>query len=118
MPACFVHHRFASRCRDDDYAQALTDGAFGKVLHVQLARKVEGNQFFEVRSADGQPVASAWYAQLAGIASKTPKLYADWAPAASRNLKCWSQRLTVLLGKLQRPEVLWTCVILHNLSEQ
>ena len=37
-------------CRSvDDYNLALTDGAFNKLLQVQLVRKVEGAQFFEVR---------------------------------------------------------------------
>lgn len=31
---------------DDDYNQALTDGAFSKLLQVQLVRKIEGEQFF------------------------------------------------------------------------
>ena len=35
-------------CSNDDYNQALTDGAFSKLLQVQLVRKVEGEQFFEV----------------------------------------------------------------------
>ena len=32
----------------DDYALALSDGAFAKVLQVQLVRKVEGPQFYQV----------------------------------------------------------------------
>lgn len=35
-------------CSDDDYNQALTDGAFSKLLQVQLVRKIEGEQFFSV----------------------------------------------------------------------
>ncbi len=35
--------------RDEDYALALVDGAFTKALVVQLVRKVEGKQFFDVR---------------------------------------------------------------------
>ena len=35
-------------CRDEDYALALVDGAFTKALVVQLVRKVEGKQFYEV----------------------------------------------------------------------
>ena len=34
--------------RDEDYALALVDGAFTKAIVVQLVRKVEGKQFFEV----------------------------------------------------------------------
>ena len=37
-------------CRDEDYALALVDGAFTKALVVQLVRKVEGKQFFDVRA--------------------------------------------------------------------
>ena len=36
--------------RDEDYALALVDGAFTKAIVVQLVRKVEGKQFFEVCS--------------------------------------------------------------------
>ena len=36
-------------CRDEDYALALVDGAFTKAIVVQLVRKVEGKQFFEVQ---------------------------------------------------------------------
>ena len=35
-------------CSDDDYNLALTDGAFSKLIQVQLVRKIEGEQFFEV----------------------------------------------------------------------
>ena len=35
-------------CRDEDYALALVDGAFTKAIVVQLVRKVEGKQFYEV----------------------------------------------------------------------
>ncbi|KAK9806338.1 hypothetical protein WJX72_010689 [[Myrmecia] bisecta] len=31
---------------DEDYALALTDGAFAKLLHIQLARKIDGETFF------------------------------------------------------------------------
>lgn len=37
--------------RDEDFTLALVDGAFAKALVVQLVRKVEGKQFYEVRSA-------------------------------------------------------------------
>ena len=33
----------------DDYAIAVSDGAFAKVLQVQLVRKVNGPQFYQVR---------------------------------------------------------------------
>lgn len=33
---------------DDDFALAVSDGAFGKVLQVQLVRKVDGPQFYQV----------------------------------------------------------------------
>lgn len=36
------------RCSDDDYNLALTDGAFNKLIQVQLVRKIEGEQFFGV----------------------------------------------------------------------
>lgn len=36
--------------RDEDFTLALVDGAFAKALVVQLVRKVEGKQFYEVRS--------------------------------------------------------------------
>ena len=36
------------QCRDEDYALALVDGAFTKAIVVQLVRKVEGKQFYEV----------------------------------------------------------------------
>lgn len=44
-----VRHRggFFSDDSNDDYNQALTDGAFSKLLQVQLVRKIEGDQFFE-----------------------------------------------------------------------
>lgn len=35
-------------CSNDDYVLALTDGAFNKLLQIQLVRKVEGEQFFGV----------------------------------------------------------------------
>lgn len=35
-------------CRDEDYALALVDGAFTKAIVVQLVRKIEGKQFYEV----------------------------------------------------------------------
>lgn len=35
-------------CSDDDYNLALTDGAFSKLIQVQLVRKIEGEQFFGV----------------------------------------------------------------------
>lgn len=35
--------------RDEDFTLALVDGAFAKALVVQLVRKVEGKQFYEVR---------------------------------------------------------------------
>ena len=38
-------------CSDDDYALALTDGAFDKLIQVQLVRKIEGEQFFGVSSS-------------------------------------------------------------------
>lgn len=37
--------------RDEDFALALVDGAFAKALVVQLVRKVEGKQFYEVSLA-------------------------------------------------------------------
>lgn len=37
-------------CSDDDYNLALTDGAFSKLIQVQLVRKIEGEQFFSVSS--------------------------------------------------------------------
>ena len=37
-------------CRDEDYALALVDGAFTKALVVQLVRKIEGKQFYDVRT--------------------------------------------------------------------
>lgn len=36
--------------RDEDFTLALVDGAFAKALVVQLVRKVEGKQFYEVRT--------------------------------------------------------------------
>lgn len=83
------------------------------MLHVQLARKVEGKQFFEVWSAKGQPAASARYAQVVG-GFQQHLLFADWAASASKSLRCEWQRLAVLWGKLQRPVVLWTCATLRN----
>ena len=41
-------------CSDDDYNLALTDGAFSKLLQVQLVRKIEGEQFFGVSSLPQQ----------------------------------------------------------------
>lgn len=43
-----VRHRggFFQDNSDDDYALALTDGAFDKLIQVQLVRKIEGEQFF------------------------------------------------------------------------
>ena len=35
-------------CSNDDYVTALTDGAFNKLLQIQLVRKIEGEQFFGV----------------------------------------------------------------------
>lgn len=43
----------ATAFRDEDYALALVDGAFTKAIVVQLVRKVEGKQFFEVYSSSG-----------------------------------------------------------------
>ncbi len=40
--------KVAVLCRDEDYALALVDGAFTKAIVVQLVRKVEGKQFYEV----------------------------------------------------------------------
>jgi hypothetical protein len=34
----------------DDYCTAVLDGAFDKMLQVQLVRKIEGSQFYEVGS--------------------------------------------------------------------
>ena len=34
----------------DDYCTAILDGAFDKMLQVQLVRKIEGSQFYEVKS--------------------------------------------------------------------
>ena len=45
------HHAlqsFEHACSDDDYNLALTDGAFSKLIQVQLVRKIEGEQFFGV----------------------------------------------------------------------
>ena len=33
---------------DDDFLTATLDGAFDKLLQVQLVRKIEGSQFYEV----------------------------------------------------------------------
>jgi hypothetical protein len=33
---------------DDDFAQALTDGAFNKALQVQLVRDIDGKTFYGV----------------------------------------------------------------------
>ena len=33
---------------DDDFSTAILDGAFDKLLQVQLVRKIEGSQFYEV----------------------------------------------------------------------
>lgn len=33
---------------DEDYTTAIVDGAFDKLLQVQLVRKIEGSQFYEV----------------------------------------------------------------------
>lgn len=43
-----VRHRggFFQDNSNDDYVLALTDGAFNKLLQIQLVRKVEGEQFF------------------------------------------------------------------------
>jgi hypothetical protein len=34
----------------DDYCTAIIDGAFDKMLQVQLVRKIEGSQFYEAFS--------------------------------------------------------------------
>ena len=39
---------FFSDASTDDYAIALSDGAFAKVIQVQLVRKVDGPQFYQV----------------------------------------------------------------------
>ncbi|KAL3159218.1 hypothetical protein ABBQ32_011195 [Trebouxia sp. C0010 RCD-2024] len=43
-----IRHRggFFTDDSDDDYNLALTDGAFSKLIQVQLVRKIEGEQFF------------------------------------------------------------------------
>lgn len=43
-----IRHRggFFQDNSDDDYNLALTDGAFNKLIQVQLVRKIEGEQFF------------------------------------------------------------------------
>ena len=33
---------------DEDFTTAIVDGAFDKLLQVQLVRKIEGSQFYEV----------------------------------------------------------------------
>lgn len=38
---------FFSESSVDDYAIALNDGAFAKVLQIQLVRKVDGSQFYQ-----------------------------------------------------------------------
>lgn len=35
---------------DEDFCTAILDGAFDKLLQVQLVRTIDGSQFYEVRS--------------------------------------------------------------------
>ena len=39
---------FFKDASDEDYATAIVDGAFDKLLQVHLVRNVEGSQFYEV----------------------------------------------------------------------
>ena len=48
----------------DDYAQALLDGTFSKLIQVQLVRNVDGATFYQV-----QPVAAG-----SAAASSTPHI--------------------------------------------
>ena len=47
---------FFNSASPDDYATALSDGAFSKVLQVQLVRNVEGQQFYEVHHSLALPL--------------------------------------------------------------
>lgn len=50
LPIC-LHGKNCFMCSDDDYNLALTDGAFSKLIQVQLVRKIEGEQFFGVSAS-------------------------------------------------------------------
>lgn len=39
---------FFKDATDEDFNTAIIDGAFDKLLQVQLVRKIEGSQFYEV----------------------------------------------------------------------
>ena len=57
--------KLVTLCRDEDYALALVDGAFTKAIVVQLVRKVEGKQFYEVCGSHIlHPMAITWAAAL------------------------------------------------------
>ena len=67
---------FFKDASDEDYATAIVDGAFDKLLQVHLVRNVEGTQFYEV-SCDrktayppvGRPYTWTWYASRSWHAS-------------------------------------------------
>lgn len=65
-PACVdpQHRNSCFACSDDDYNLALTDGAFSKLIQVQLVRKIEGEQFFGVRSLPSSSSLHLWKLQI------------------------------------------------------